>query len=182
MAEAFISNPKNKPFINHIDCNKQNNKVSNLEWVTAKENTQHAVKTGLMSPTRERAVIQYSMDGEKIQEYISISEAARQTGSLVEKIVNCCRHERVTHNNFQWRYKDEEVKKLSPVEERITAPKRVAQIDPKTNEIIAIYDSMCQAAKAVNGTQSAITHVIKGDKQTKTHKGYGWKLVDEIVH
>ena len=41
MAEAFISNPKNKPFINHIDCNKQNNKVSNLEWVTAKENTQH---------------------------------------------------------------------------------------------------------------------------------------------
>ena len=55
-------------------------------------------------------------------------------------------------------------------------------INPKTNEIIAIYDSFCQAAKAVNGTQSAITHVIKGDKQTKTHKGYGWKLVDDIVH
>ena len=182
VAEAFIPNLENKPYVNHIDGCRSNNNLYNLEWVTPSENTQHAVKTGLMSPTRERAVIQYSMDGEKIQEYISISEAARQTGSLVEKIVCCCRHERVTHNNFQWRYKDEEVKKLSPVEERITAPKRVAQIDPKTNEIIAIYDSMCQAAKAVNGTQSAITHVIKGDKQTKTHKGYGWKLVDEIVH
>ena len=63
-----------------------------------------------------------------------------------------------------------------------TTAKRVAQINPKTNEIIAIYDSFCQAAKAVNGTQSAITHVIKGDKGTKTHKGFGWKLVDDIVH
>ena len=41
---------------------------------------------------------------------------------------------------------------------------------------------MSAAARAVNGTQSAISHVIKGDKQTKTHKGFGWKLVDEIVH
>lgn len=40
---------------------------------------------------------------------------------------------------------------------------------------------MTQAAKAVKGTPSAIIHVIKGDKQTKTHKGFGWILVDEIV-
>lgn len=47
VAEAFIPNPDNKPYINHIDGNIYNNHVSNLEWCTQAENVQHAVRTGL---------------------------------------------------------------------------------------------------------------------------------------
>jgi hypothetical protein len=47
VAEAFIPNPCGKPQVNHKDGNKLNNKLSNLEWVTASENIQHSVDTGL---------------------------------------------------------------------------------------------------------------------------------------
>ena len=47
VAECFIDNPNNLPVVNHIDGNKQNNNVNNLEWVTHSENTKHAYKLEL---------------------------------------------------------------------------------------------------------------------------------------
>lgn len=47
VASAFISNPNNLPEVNHIDGNKLNNNIKNLEWVTRKENSLHAYKIGL---------------------------------------------------------------------------------------------------------------------------------------
>lgn len=46
VATAFVPNPQNKPYVNHIDNNPMNNCVSNLEWCTSKENMDHCVKQG----------------------------------------------------------------------------------------------------------------------------------------
>lgn len=51
VGESFINNPLIKKEINHIDGNKMNNNVDNLEWVTPKENVAHAIRTGLINNT-----------------------------------------------------------------------------------------------------------------------------------
>ena len=55
VGEAFIPNPENKRTINHIDCDKTNNRIDNLEWATDSENMRHAFDNGLCENTRRAA-------------------------------------------------------------------------------------------------------------------------------
>ena len=70
--EAFTPNPDNLPCINHIDGNKLNNHVSNLEWCTYQANMQHAVRTGLTHPHQwtdeERKQISERNKGQRVSD------------------------------------------------------------------------------------------------------------------
>lgn len=74
VALAFIPNPENKPCVNHLDGNKENNKVENLEWATYSENTIHAFETGLL--VREK--------GEKVHNAIFSDEEIHQVCRMMQ--------------------------------------------------------------------------------------------------
>ena len=52
VAQLFIPNPNNYPYVNHLDLNKKNNNINNLEWVTSAQNTQHAKDNGKIGNIR----------------------------------------------------------------------------------------------------------------------------------
>lgn len=72
------------------------------------------------------------------------------------------------------------LEKLSPVPRPSCTKKKVAQYD-LSGKLIAIYNSYRDAAKAVNGTPSAISRICSGTPGLHTHKGFVWKIAEEIV-
>lgn len=86
VAQAFIPNPENKPFVNHIDGDKLNNHVSNLEWCTAKENCVHAHETGLVNCSGESHVL------------------SKLTESQVQEIRKRYKNEKISHRKLAEEY------------------------------------------------------------------------------
>ncbi|KAG5177780.1 hypothetical protein JKP88DRAFT_169813, partial [Tribonema minus] len=101
----------NKTMVNHIDSNPRNNEFTNLEWVTAGGNSRHTHTTRLCS--KRRPVHLYSLTGNKIWAFLSITEAAeylnrRNKKACGSSITECCRHRpRCTSAyGFKWEYAD----------------------------------------------------------------------------
>lgn len=184
VAQAFIPNIDKKSAVNHINGNKKDNRVENLEWSTNRENTRHAIDTGLMRPSfdNERPVIQMDLNGKVVKTYSSAA-SAKKDGFHRQTIVHCCSGATLTHKGFIWCYADndidehyqiiverlleKDVRKLSNIK-----PRAVERIDISTGEVLEIYDSLSKASK--NGYQhSGISLCCRG--LAETHKGFKWK-------
>ncbi len=104
VAQLFIPNPLNKPQVNHIDGNKENNCVDNLEWVSASENNYHAIKTGLRTYEHRYKKVAQIKDGKIIKIYKSPCFAERELGLSKYSIYDVLRHRRKQAGGFEWKY------------------------------------------------------------------------------
>lgn len=120
VAKAFIPNPDNLPMINHKDENPRNNKVNNLEWCTQAYNVRYGtmIERGkqkqLNRSDLSKAVEQYTLDGEFVARYDSISEVERKNPQFKTRSVSrCCRGGQMLNGKWQtitnykgfiWRY------------------------------------------------------------------------------
>lgn len=111
VAFAFIPNPNNYPCINHIDENKHNNSVENLEWCTYRYNAYYGKGQPVikMIESTKKPVIQYDLNGNEIARYESSAEAERQTGICRMNIAAICRGKRKdmkTAGGYKWKFEN----------------------------------------------------------------------------
>jgi hypothetical protein len=105
IALTFLENLENKEQVNHKDGDKLNNCVSNLEWVTNKENQIHKFKMGLGN-NFTRKIKQFDLSGNYIKEYKSIALAAKDVNISKSCIYGVLTEKRKTAAGFIWKYSD----------------------------------------------------------------------------
>src|SRR5574344_166151 len=109
VAIAFIDNKYGYEQVNHIDGNKENNRMDNLEWCTNKYNQEHAYSIGLKTTKR---IAKVSLSNSKVLNiYNSLEDATNSEHRLdPSTIIKVCRHKRNYHGGYKWRYATEDMK------------------------------------------------------------------------
>lgn len=128
VALAFLPNPNNLKYVNHIDHNIHNNCVENLEWCTSSENARHSYEEGRrigeyktvrrettlkMIEATKKAVIQYDLNMKQLNIFESGAEASRETGINARGISFVCRGKRKTAGGYIWRFQEGSTTKCS---------------------------------------------------------------------
>lgn len=111
LMDAFVPNIHNYPEINHIDCNKQNNNICNLEWCSKSQNLLHAYKTWKHTAPalwkfwknnpKSKAVTQRDLKWGIVKERYSIKDIQRELWYSSSVISDCCRNIRPTSHGYK---------------------------------------------------------------------------------
>ena len=158
LALAWIANPHNKPQVNHINGNKEDNRIENLEWVTGKENMIHAIKTGLVSSEKAKEGYQTKLKkyGKKY-----LSRVASINASKADK--------RKVRQTMLERYGNEWIRNQA-----LLASKVAEQVNYKKTIIIDIqtsqehyFNSRKDAAKFINADQRRVTDSVRNGHRIK---------------
>lgn len=117
VAETFLDNLNNLPQVNHIDGNKLNNNVNNLEFCTNEYNMKEAWRIGLRNETIYKkgkenclsvVINQYDLNGTFIKKWYCVRDIERKLGFDNRNICACARHKRKSAYGFIWRYENDE--------------------------------------------------------------------------
>lgn len=104
VAIEFIPNPKNLCCVNHIDENKENNNIENLEWCNHQYNNTFGTRVEKQAKAMQKKVSKYSLDNIFIEEYESVNEAGLKNNIRPCNISNCLKGRQKTAGKHIWKY------------------------------------------------------------------------------
>ena len=178
VAETFLGTPSGDDIVvNHINGFKYDNAYDNLEYCTKSENSQHAVRLGLI---QTNGVVRICKDSGKIlQEHDSIKDAVSSLGKVDgTQIGKCCLGKAATAYGFRWSYPGESEKFAHLVK----AVKRVLRICKNTGKVLQEYASIGEAVSFIGGhSYFSIKRCCMG--KAFSAYGYKWSYIgEESVH
>ena len=173
VALTFIENPTNREQVNHIDGNKLNNAVINLEWVNNSENQLHKFKIGLGN-NFTRKIVQYDLKMNKIKDFDSIISASKELNIGKCNIQGVLTNRNKSAGGFVFKYLEDK----NHYDEVVLNNKgrKVVQYDLEMNKI-HIFNSLIEASKKLNIHKNNIWGVITNYR--KTAGGFIFKYLEE---
>lgn len=175
VAEAFIKNREGKPQVNHLDGEKMNNCVSNLEWATPFENVTHSTSTNL-NKAAKTAVSQYELDGRYIKSFLSISDASKITGIYYSSIRSAAGGYHKSAGGFLWRKDNGSRDDLiidAPIPGVKDGKKRIFQYS-LDGDLLGSYESLKAAQDSTGISFYALSKCANG--VNKTSGGFLWSF------
>jgi hypothetical protein len=173
LALQFIPNPENKRTVNHIDGNKLNNSLSNLEWATASENSQHAYDTGLQPYRRNYTLAEYEEFLNTVMSGTSLTALATSINQSLTQLSIHVKEAAIRLNKLD-DYLTELKRQKSLQQRSADRPTQaVNMIDIPSQTILQTFNSMSDATRYLNKVSSGpISNVLAG--RQKSAYGYFW--------
>ncbi len=194
IAIHFIPNPENKPFINHINGVRNDNRIENLEWCTHSENIKHSFDVlnrkiqnhiGVLNLNGKK-VAQYNLNGYLIETFMSFKDAERKLKISASDISSCANgfyeksrngkiYLKKSTGGFMFKiFENEPLKKIEPYIKSINLRRsRAILVFDLKNNLIGEFTSSAIAAKELGLSETCIRRVFIGNQHQ--HKGYTFK-------